>query len=265
MNKFFLPMALVLSSTALLSACGGATTTATNSFATLTSTTAGSSTVTAVTLDSGTPTTSSQSGSFAHASSTATLGGSGITLDASSALSNDQAGDRYSYVAGLNTSTDFKVVAIATDASDLPSNQTVTYNGQALVTVTDVAATYEGTMESTVTANFGSTGSDVNVVLNSITNATQTTGAAAPTTYTATNSENITFSDLTISGNGFASDTGSSASITGFGAGGGTFNATNTEISATGVFAGPTADEVAGAGTISTTGATALVTFSGTQ
>lgn len=264
MTKFINASLLSMVSVGLLSACGGATTTATTSYNALTSTSGGTATVTAITLDTGATSAGTASGTFNHATAVATLGGSGIALDTAGALSNDTSTSRYSYVAGLNTTDDYKVVAVATDISDLPSNVTVVYNGQALVTVTDATATYEGTMDSTVTANFGTTGNTVTVALDSISNAT-ITAATTPNTYRASGAEDITFANLDLSGNGFSAGAGTTAVVDGFGGVAASIDTSGATLTAAGVFAGPSAEEVAGAATVDAAAGTALVTFTGAQ
>ena len=262
MNKFFKNPLVVLASVSVLGACGGGTTAATTYYELL-DTSGGTVTLTAITLDPGTMAASSESGSFDYATAVATLGGTGISLDAASALSKDQTAAAYSYVSGLSTTDDYKIIAVVTDAGDLPSDTTVVYNGQAIVTVTDASATYEGTMESTVTANFGTTGDTVTLALDTITDATETAGATI--VYVASGAEDITFADLVISGSTFTTGAGTTAVVDGFGGAAASIDTSTATLTASGVFAGSTGQEVGGAATMDATGGTALVTFTGTQ
>ena len=268
MNKLFKNPLVVLASVGVLSACGGG---ATTTYYELLDTSGGTATVQIVTLDPGSMTASSTTGTYDYATGTVTIGGTGITLDAASVLSNDQASAAYSYVSGLNVTDENKVIVVVTDAGDLPSNSTVVYDGQAQVTVTDASATYEGTMESTITATFGTVGLDtdtVTVVLGTITDATETSGGPA-ITYVANGGENITISDLVISGATFASGAGTTAVIDRFGGPADSIDTSGATITGSGFFAGSTGQEVAGAATVDasggTPGGTALITFTGTQ
>ena len=264
MNKLFKNPLVVLASVGVLSACGGG---ATTTYYELLDTSGGTATVQIVTLDPGSMTASSTTGTYDYATGTVTIGGTGITLDAASVLSNDQASAAYSYVSGLNVTDENKVIVVVTDAGDLPSNSTVVYDGQAQVTVTDASATYEGTMESTLTANFGIAGDTVTVALDTITDATETAGATI--TYVATGAEDITISDLVISGASFASGVGTTAVVDGFGSAIASIDTVGSTITGSGFFAGSTGQEVAGAATVDasggTPGGTALITFTGTQ
>merc|ERR1711916_373224 len=123
------------------------------------------------------------------------------------------------------------------DAADLPSDTTIVYNGQALVTVTDASATYEGTMESTITANFGSAGDTVTIVLDTIADV-------------ASGAEDITITDLVISGATFTTGGSTTAVVDGFGSAVSTIDTSGATLTAGGVFAGSAADEVAGAATV---------------
>jgi hypothetical protein len=265
MNNLFRKPLVMLASVGLLSACGATTAT---TYSELLDTSGGTAAVQVVTLDPGTMTASTATGSYDYATATLTVGASTITLDAASALSEDQASAAYSYVSGLDVTNENKVIVVVTDAADLPSDTTIVYNGQALVTVTDATATYEGTMESTITANFGITGDTVTVVLDTITDATET--GATTIAYTATGAEDITISDLAISGATFSTGGSTTAVVDGFGSAVSTIDTSGATLTASGLFAGSAADEVAGAATVDASGAalnagTALITFTGAQ
>ncbi|MDP7150850.1 MAG: hypothetical protein QGI08_03505 [Paracoccaceae bacterium] len=266
MNSLFRKPLVILASVGVLGACS--TTTPATSYFELSDTSGGTATVRVVTLDPGTMTASTTTGTYDYATGTLTVGGPAITLDATSALSEDQGATAYSYVSGLNVTDENKMVVVVTDAADLPSDTTIVYNGQALVTVTDASATYEGTMESTITANFGSAGDTVTIVLDTITDATETAGATVA--YVASGAEDITITDLVISGATFTTGGSTTAVVDGFGSAVSTIDTSGATLTAGGVFAGSAADEVAGAATVdastaATNAGTALITFSGTQ
>ena len=257
---------LALAALPVLAACGGGTTTTSSEpFTVLGTTITGTETVAVLSLDTGTSTTASTSGTYNYTTDKVTVSSTDYSTDGSSVVSNDQSSGRYSYVAGLAGTSDYKLFALQTSADDLPSNVTVVYEGQGFVVVTANSATFEGAVESTITANFGTTGNTVDVLLDSLaSDATKNGVAMVPADFTG--AERIEFNDLVISGAGYTEGAGSSVVIHGFGLAT-TSNTTGATIDVTGVFAGDTGTETAGVGVIDQggTGDEAFVSFSGTS
>lgn len=254
---------MALASVALVAACGGSSTSTSDSYDVLTGTTGGTETVKALSLDTDGLAISQTSGTYNYSAGEVTIGSSAKPVNASSVLSLKQGGttERYSYVAGITDDAgDYRLFAIQTDPDNLPSNTTVTYEGQAIVVVTIGSGTtenFEGTMDSTVTAKFGSTGDSVDVVL---------TGYTPPTgsSVVVTDNEQITFRGLDISGAGYVNDGDTTATIEKFGSQQ-SVNTDSATISLIGVFAGNNGTETAGVGAIQADGGTAAVSFSGVQ
>lgn len=251
---------MALASVALVAACGGSSTSTSDPYDVLTGTTGGTVTVKALSLDTNGLAVSQSSGTYDYSAKQVTIGSSVINADEASEMSIKQGStDRYSYVVGVDDS-DYRLIAIQTDPDNLPSNKTITYEGQAIVVVTigsGATESFEGTMDSTVTANFGSTGDSVDVVL---------TGYTPPTgsSVVVTDNEQITFRGLDISGAGYIKDGDTTASIEKFGSQQ-SVDMTGATINLIGVFAGDNATETAGVGAIQADGGTAAVSFSGVK
>jgi len=258
-TNFIKTPCLTLASVAFLTACGGATTSTTSTpFDTLAGTTGGTVNVTALSRDTGTNAIGSTTGTYTYASAAATVAATNMTLDATHVLSLKQGGtDRYSYVAAItDPGGDYTLIALHTDPNDLPTNATIIYEGQAYVIVTNGTGTqnFEGSMDSTVTANFGTSGGNVAVELVNF----MSTG-------TVTGSEKISFTSLDISGAGYVDGTSTTATLENFGVALTPVNTAAATIDVIGVFAGDTGTETAGVGAIVANDGQALVSFSGVK
>lgn len=251
---------MALASVALVAACGGSSTSTSDPYDVLDGSTGGTATVKALSLDTGSGLAiASTSGTYNYSAGEVTIGSSAKPVNASSVLSLKQGGtERYSYVAGITDDAgDYRLIAIQTDPDNLPSNTTITYEGQSIVVVTvngGVTENFEGTMNSTVTAKFGSAGDSVDVVL---------TGYSG-TGETGADTEQITFRGLDISGAGYVTDGDTTATIENFGSQQ-SVNTDSATINLIGVFAGDNGTETAGVGSIQASGGTAAVSFSGVK
>ena len=239
----------------MVAACGGSSTSTSDPYDVWDGSTGGTATVAVLSLDTSGPNIQKTSGTYTYADAQVAVASSDVDIDASSVLSLKRGdSERYSYVAGISdNSVDYRLIAVQTDSSNLPSDTTIEYLGQAIVRVTTSGGTFVGTMDSTVTANFGSTGPNVNILLSGYDGDDQT------------GDELIEFRNLSISGAGYEESDLSTAVIENFGV----LTAVNTDgaiLDVIGVFAGDNGTETAGVGTIEAVGTEeALVQFSGTS
>lgn len=256
---------LALAALPVLSACGGGATTPAAIVDFLQTTPGETATVTVFTLDTGTSTAGSTTGTYTYATAAAAIAATDYSVDGSSVLSNDRTSTRYSYVAGLTVVDENRLILLQTDAPNLPSDTTVVYEGQGFVIVTDNGATYEGAMEATITANFGTAGDTVDVLLDELA-ATATKNGVIMVPADFTGSETVEFTGLVISGATFAQSAGSGSTIGGFGLAT-TSDTSGATLDVDGAFAGDNGTEVGGVGIIDQggAGAEAFVIFSGTD
>lgn len=248
----------------MLSACGGGST-STVSYTTLTSTAAATTNVQTLALDTGARSTSATASTYDNAAQTFQANGNTITADTATLTSGL---DYVASVASASASAagTTQLAAVQTETSDMPSTGTATFNGSARANVNDATNIYEGTMDATVTVNFATNDVDVALSNLSATGAQQTVIAGGATSaYTPTGSEVVTLDNATISGAGFTG--GTAASTAGWGsAGAGTALTGALTIDQTGVFAGPSAAEIAGVAFVegATTGVVSFV-YAGEQ
>ncbi len=248
-------------SVALLSACGGGTTGPDGpAYETLNATTQTDLDVMAVTLDGGSHTAGTATGTYDGSANMLNIGATSIALDTTTFSGS------YDYVSLLDSTGDNAIVVIQTDVADLPTGS-VSFTGEATVNVVVAsgpsAGTYAGKMDASIIADFANSASGVDVTFNNITDASVLAGLSPSTVYIANGTEVIAFNDLSLSGAGFASVAGSSATIDGFGSAVSTIDTTGSSLSVAGVFAGDQADEVAGTAALNGATGSALVTFVG--
>ena len=228
-----------------LSACGGVTTSGGSTAPTgttppaasttpavdLANTTAGSSAVSVLLLDTGANSTGFAAGTYTHSTAQTNVAGNsyGTTRNTNR------------YVAQINGGGTNRIVALESPASAL-NGAGATYNGKANMEYVDTPSgnTFRGTLDAKITADF--TGGTVDIDL---TNPSGTFGGAA-----YAGGGRVDIDDLAISGARYSSGAGSSASLTGF-AGATGLNSGAQTVDASGVFGGPNAEE---------TGATAVIT-----
>ena len=251
MNNIF-QIAAVCGSALLLTGGGGgssSTSASAPSYADLTDTTAGTTSVSTVTLAGTGPTATVGSGTstYTHATQQFTVGANIVIADTAGLTAGlDHVA---SVAAGSQTAAgDTRLIAVATQASDMPTTAgTLTYNGSAIARVNDGTNTYDATMDATITANINAGGGGtVDVALSNVAaGAQQTAAGGAVSAYTAGGAEAVTLTGATISGNGFSG--GTSATISDWnGAGAGNTIVGAQTVNSEGVFAGAQADEVAG-------------------
>lgn len=155
-----------------------------------------------------------------------------------------------------------QIAAVETQAADMPTSGSASYNGTARVVYTDTPNTrrFEGTMDATVTANFAPGGTVSLDLANP--NGQMVVGANPATPYSGAGRMDI--DGLAISGTRYEDAAGSTASVTGF-TGGTDLNGAPT-VDALGVFAGPQAAETAGAASIADgANGNALIQFTARQ
>lgn len=227
-----------------LSACGGGSTSAV-SYNTLTSTTPATTTIQTLALDTSTKSTSATASTYDNAAQTFQANSNTISADTATLTSGL---DYVASVAAASASAagTTQLAAVQTQTSDMPTTGTATFNGSARANVNDGTNIYEGTMTAAITANFAT--NDVDIALSNLSaaGAQQTVIAGGATSaYTPTGSETIDLENATIAGAAISG--GTTASTAGWGTAGAATALTGAlTIDHTGVFAGPSAAEVAG-------------------
>ena len=223
----------------------------------------GTASASIVKLSPGTKVASSEAGTYDYSTGEVTVNATAISLDTDSPLSKTTDGTAYSFVSALNDAqTDTEVlVGLTTPAANIPTTGTLNYAGQAEFTVVD-GASYEGIMESSISADFEN--SLLDIVLNNASGITRNDGINT-TNPAATGTESITIEDLAISGTGFVNADGSSFSVSGFTGANIVTDTDGGTLSASGIFAGTNAEEAAGSASIDANNSQTLVTFSGTS
>jgi hypothetical protein len=205
-----------------------------------------------ISVDFAGKTTSLGDADFAHATTSFSDGTVTLTADTAGIASGLESVAAIA-AASASAAGDIKLIAQQTATADLPGSGTVVYTGiaSALVNVTDSNNTYDATMDTEITADFNSAGfgaQTVDVILSNATNVTQLqVSGGVPVAYAGVDEE-VRLRGLDISGNSFADGTGTTAEA--FGWDGGTTNLIQgaQTITATGVFAGDDAREIAGVG-----------------
>lgn len=157
-----------------------------------------------------------------------------------------------------------KLVALSTDAPDMPTAGSSIYTGKAEVLVADGSAAYMVTMDALTTVTFGA-GGGVDFAGSSVAAGGAVVDISGQQYYVPTGTETVMFSNLALSGQSFSATSASRAAASGFGAGPELFDQSAT-VYASGVFAGQTPEEIAGAASArAPTGAELLVTFTGSR
>ena len=222
----------------------------------------GTTSASVVKLSPGTKTASSEAGTYDYSTGEVTVNAKTISLDTDSPLSKTADGTAYRFVSALNDAqTDTEVlVGLTTPAANIPTTGTLNYAGQAEFTVVDGASSYEGIMESSISADFEN--SLLDIVLNNASGITRDDGMNT-TNPAATGTESITIEDLAISGSGFVNTDGSSFSVSGFTGANIVTDTDGGSLSASGMFAGTNAEEAAGSASIDANNSQTLITFSG--
>lgn len=250
-----------------LAACGGSDEDVTVEYNSLSAET-GTANVTGISIDPSTKATSSQTLSFDGVADTATINSVSVGLVPDDLRSKATDGSGLSYVSALsNSGGATKLIAVQTVASDMPS-RSASFSGHSNISLTTGAGQYSGVMPTTMNATFGSGGGTLDVTMAGLSagSPTFTPANGVDQSYTSTGSESIVLSDLDISGSSFMAGSSSSVAVSGFGTASSTTTFTTPTISATGVFAGPQAAELAGAATVvDANGRQLLTTFTGSQ
>ncbi|MGO4916722.1 hypothetical protein [Pseudogemmobacter sp. W21_MBD1_M6] len=159
---------------------------------------------------------------------------------------------------------DTKLVARSTKAPDMPATGSSIYSGTAKVLIADGSSTYMVTMDALTTVTFGTSG-HVGFSGTSVAQGGTVVDVSGSRNYAPNGSETVAFSNLALSGQSFSATSASRAAASGFGAGPELFDPDAT-LYANGVFAGQTPEELTGvASARASSGAEALVTFTGSR
>lgn len=195
------------------------------------------------------------SATYDHASQTILVGGEQIRLSSTGVaadLDNVLAVDD-----DLSLVGDLVLIAQETPFADLPTNTSVTYHGTAFVGVSDGTMTYYGTMNAAVTVGFD--GADMVHI-----NLSEFVPDEDTISYDDSKDALIEFRDLNRDGSRFSTDfsaDGATATATGWN--GSDVNLLQGSLvgEVGGVLAGPSADEIAGAGYVQGSNGSVLVIF----
>lgn len=190
-------------------------------------------------------------------------------LDPSDPRSLDGDGQALTYVSAIDPDngdrTKALLVSEQTLVSDLPSNSVVEYSGNARFDLSGGGGNYTGVMGANLTASFGTEGAVVDVEFSDVDTGQGYIVNGASTTDT-TGAEYIAISNLAITDNSFAVGDDTAIEVQGFASSTSSIDFSDATIQANGVFAGPNAEEVAGAVAASTSNDFKLfTTFSGAQ